>query len=377
MKYAITMAVFVLSVLMLANGASAWGYWGSSTCTDTDGKDFFSQGTVTYRFRDYNDRCYGSYVKEYFCSYNRLRTTYFRCPDGCSGGACVDPTPQIVCGNGIVEAGEQCDDGNTQNGDGCSSTCQIQCAENWQCTGWSACNSNNYKSRSCSDLNSCGTTYNKPSTYTKCRCYNTWVWEAQTVDIGNPTSETEYNLLNWGPIEPDTHGGSWGKSSTGSSCCPYGTSEDPVAYDGSTRVVSSTGTGDSASMEVKFGALNFYNLQQLEFMALKGISGNDSFDVYMGDQLIYTFVDDGSRVDAVNGTCPENWVKHQVDIEDAWLLSPLRYEGSNMPNSDHFYAVVNLTFDSTAPHWAYYGTYGQVAVSELTAKWKHNIRICE
>lgn len=29
-----------------------------------------------------------------------------------------------VCGNGIVEAGEQCDDGNTVNGDGCSSTCQ-------------------------------------------------------------------------------------------------------------------------------------------------------------------------------------------------------------------------------------------------------------
>lgn len=29
-----------------------------------------------------------------------------------------------VCGNGTVEAGEQCDDGNTNNGDGCSSTCQ-------------------------------------------------------------------------------------------------------------------------------------------------------------------------------------------------------------------------------------------------------------
>jgi len=29
-----------------------------------------------------------------------------------------------VCGNGIVEAGEQCDDGNTLDGDCCSSTCQ-------------------------------------------------------------------------------------------------------------------------------------------------------------------------------------------------------------------------------------------------------------
>lgn len=31
-----------------------------------------------------------------------------------------------VCGNGVVEAGEQCDDGNTNNGDGCSATCQVE-----------------------------------------------------------------------------------------------------------------------------------------------------------------------------------------------------------------------------------------------------------
>lgn len=29
-----------------------------------------------------------------------------------------------VCGNSIVETGETCDDGNTVDGDGCSSTCQ-------------------------------------------------------------------------------------------------------------------------------------------------------------------------------------------------------------------------------------------------------------
>jgi cysteine-rich repeat protein len=31
-----------------------------------------------------------------------------------------------VCGNGIVETGEQCDDGNTTSGDGCSSTCTTE-----------------------------------------------------------------------------------------------------------------------------------------------------------------------------------------------------------------------------------------------------------
>lgn len=31
-----------------------------------------------------------------------------------------------ICGNGIVETGEQCDDGNTISGDGCSSACQVE-----------------------------------------------------------------------------------------------------------------------------------------------------------------------------------------------------------------------------------------------------------
>ena len=32
--------------------------------------------------------------------------------------------PQIACGNGIVETGEQCDDGNKDENDSCSNTCQ-------------------------------------------------------------------------------------------------------------------------------------------------------------------------------------------------------------------------------------------------------------
>ncbi len=44
------------------------------------------------------------------------------CPQDC--------TPPQICGNGLVETGEQCDDGNTDSGDGCSSTCQIESPNN-------------------------------------------------------------------------------------------------------------------------------------------------------------------------------------------------------------------------------------------------------
>ncbi|MFC1810006.1 DUF4215 domain-containing protein [Patescibacteria group bacterium] len=50
--------------------------------------------------------------------------------DGCSAScqdeeAAVSPVA-VVCGNGIVEPPEECDDGNTDNDDGCSSVCVVE-----------------------------------------------------------------------------------------------------------------------------------------------------------------------------------------------------------------------------------------------------------
>jgi len=41
--------------------------------------------------------------------------------DGCDSEC--NPEQEIECGNGVVEAGEECDDGNTDNGDGCTNVC--------------------------------------------------------------------------------------------------------------------------------------------------------------------------------------------------------------------------------------------------------------
>lgn len=46
--------------------------------------------------------------------------------DGCSA-TCLLEQP-AACGNGVLEVGEECDDGNNDNGDGCSAACKIELA---------------------------------------------------------------------------------------------------------------------------------------------------------------------------------------------------------------------------------------------------------
>ena len=54
----------------------------------------------------------------------------------CRSGVCTT----IVCGNGFMESGEECDDGNTTEGDGCDNDCTFSCATNADCTDGLSCN---------------------------------------------------------------------------------------------------------------------------------------------------------------------------------------------------------------------------------------------
>jgi cysteine-rich repeat protein len=47
----------------------------------------------------------------------------YRNGDGCSSSCQIE---RIVCGNNKIEKGETCDDGNTKRGDGCNSICQLE-----------------------------------------------------------------------------------------------------------------------------------------------------------------------------------------------------------------------------------------------------------
>lgn len=68
----------------------------------------------------------------------------FVAPDGTSGAPYImargpDLSP-ILCGNGVINAPEECDDGNTTNGDGCSAQCLLEAPVNDPpvCSGASA-----------------------------------------------------------------------------------------------------------------------------------------------------------------------------------------------------------------------------------------------
>ncbi len=47
----------------------------------------------------------------------------------CVLSACSDNNGNPLCGNNVIETGEECDDGNTDDDDECSATCKVKLVE--------------------------------------------------------------------------------------------------------------------------------------------------------------------------------------------------------------------------------------------------------
>ncbi|MEZ4400585.1 MAG: DUF4215 domain-containing protein [Kofleriaceae bacterium] len=64
-------------------------------------------------------------------------------PDGGGDAGCDGACVPLTCGDGIVQAGEACDDGNTVDGDGCDRTCTATACGNGVVTAGEACDDGN------------------------------------------------------------------------------------------------------------------------------------------------------------------------------------------------------------------------------------------
>ncbi len=110
-----------------------------------------------------------------------------------------------TCGDGILDAGEDCDDGNNDNGDCCSSVCTFETAGN-PCVGSTLCSA----SGTCDGAGAC-----QAAPFSSCRTALKsillikndapdskdkliwkWIKGAMTTqaDFGNPTTSTDYAL---------------------------------------------------------------------------------------------------------------------------------------------------------------------------------------
>ncbi len=97
-------------------------YTNSDCGSTTTSSNFCSGNNVTKNVTTYT--CNNPGTTSSSCSSSVSQQNVQTCSYQCSNGACI--TQSSVCGNGILETGEQCDDGNLVNGDGCSSSCVIE-----------------------------------------------------------------------------------------------------------------------------------------------------------------------------------------------------------------------------------------------------------
>ncbi|MBD3209969.1 hypothetical protein GF318_01155 [Candidatus Micrarchaeota archaeon] len=81
------------------------------TCSDTDGYDIFTEGTVTSMKTEFEDRCVDTKLKEFFCEAGEAKSDIIDCPENykCAYGRCIPG--QIKCtdtdgGYNIYQAGK-------------------------------------------------------------------------------------------------------------------------------------------------------------------------------------------------------------------------------------------------------------------------------
>ncbi len=139
------------------------------------------------------------------------------------------------------------------------------------------------------------------------------------VDIGLPASEVGHNLQSWGPIEPLTHGGSYG----GIDHCRAIWSNFDILNPPAPH------TSTDAFIDMNFAG-------GPELVSFKHLDGpaDDSFEVWMAGVRVFTYTDPGNP-------------------GERWYVSGFNYTPATS-------GVHTVRFKAIGPKWGSWGTYGQV-----------------
>jgi hypothetical protein len=147
---------------------------------------------------------------------------------------------------------------------------------------------------------------------------------ADQVDIGLPTSEAGHNMQSWGPIEPLTHGGSYG----GIDHCRTIWSNFDILNPPAPH------TSVDAFIDMNFAG-------GPELVSFKHLAGpaDDSFEVWIANQLQFTFTDLGNP-------------------GERWYVSGFNYTPATP-------GIHTVRFEAIGQQWSGWPTYGQVAIAGI------------
>jgi hypothetical protein len=167
--------------------------------------------------------------------------------------------------------------------------------------------------------------------------------QVDDVEIGTPASEVGHNIVehptgDWGPIEPDTHGGNWGQLASGG----Y---PDYTSGDNKCRTVWKYTIDDSDGPDAAF-TLDTGSGMTATRLVLRVLDGgsDDSFDVDVNGTAVFSYTDQYTT---------ETWLTHDIDIS-SWA----------------FTGTLAVKITATAGKGPYFNPYGQVGVdsAELYAQ---------